>query len=111
MKNTLNNHINSPTLQREFSPDIIMFLNSVSESEMRNFMTFFQRESTATPKIIKTAKIQSPLPKVSREERETLLSTLQEDRENYDADMDSEYLIKMLKFSRKNKEYAPIFDE
>jgi hypothetical protein len=43
-KTTLNTHSEFVTLERKFSPDILAFLNSISESDIRRLMNIFQRE-------------------------------------------------------------------
>jgi len=47
-KTTLNMHTEWLALESRFSPDILAFLNSISESQIRRLITRFQRESTST---------------------------------------------------------------
>jgi hypothetical protein len=57
-KNTINTNLSPLTLKQKFSPDIIMFLNSVSEPEIRHLITLFQREKE-TVSAFETSKNQS----------------------------------------------------
>ncbi len=45
---SLNSDEKCITLERKFSPDILAFLNSVSESDIRRLMAAFQREKKST---------------------------------------------------------------
>jgi hypothetical protein len=72
--NTVNTRANSLTLQQEFSPDIIMFLNSVTEPEMRYLIALFQKEKASSSSILKPAELQpeSQIAAITAEQRQAL---------------------------------------
>jgi ABC-type lipoprotein release transport system permease subunit len=64
-KNTLDTSANSLTLRQDFSPDIVMFLNSASEPEIRHLIALYRREKETE------ASFDAPVSK-DREEQDAL---------------------------------------
>ena len=52
-KNTLDTSGNRLTLRQDLSPDIVMFLNSVSEPEIRHLIALYQRQTEASALVSK----------------------------------------------------------
>jgi hypothetical protein len=94
-KNTINT--STLTLKQKFSPDIIMFLNSVSEPEIRHLITIFKREKGIAP-VFKSSENQVPL----TIEQEKMTSTLQA-LENLKPSKMKENSTKLLREIRDNE--------
>jgi len=76
-------------------------------------MPFFETLGKKFPAVKAVRQSPNPLlPQVTQAQKEAALAYLRKlGEDDLNEDMDSEYLIQMIKASRRNKECVPIFDE